>query len=205
MDASSEKVWDYVNTIAEEAHKVGFDEINFDYIRFPSDGNMQDVRYTLSDGKNRQEVLESFFKYTHARLKPQNITISADIFGMTTVTTDDLGIGQVLEKTLPYFDYVCPMVYPSHFPENWAGIANPAENPYAVIKKSMEQAVRRTEAMGESKEKLRPWLQDFDLGATYTPELVEAQITAIYELGLDSWLMWDPRNTYTIEAFKIKN
>lgn len=205
MDASSEKVWDYVNTIAEESYKIGFDEINFDYIRFPSDGNMKDIKYTLSEGKSRQDVLESFFKYTHDRLKPQGIIISADIFGMTTVNTDDLGIGQVLEKTLPYFDYVCPMVYPSHFPKGWAGISDPAASPYEVIKKSMGKAIERTEAIGESKEKLRPWLQDFNLGATYTSSLVESQITATYDLGLDSWLMWDPRNVYTIQAFKKPN
>lgn len=202
MDASSERVWDYVNTIAEESYKIGFDEINFDYIRFPSDGNMQDVKYTLSEGKSRSEVLESFFKYTHDRLKPQGIPISADIFGMTTVNTDDLGIGQVLEKTLPYFDFVCPMVYPSHFPSGWNGLPNPAEEPYKVIQYSMGKAVERAKALGEDPQKLRPWLQDFDLGATYTKELVSSQIDATYELGLDSWLMWDPRNTYTIDAFK---
>jgi len=202
IDASSEKVWDYVNIIAEESYKLGFDEINFDYIRFPSDGNMKDVLYTLSEGKNRSEVLESFFKYTHDRLSPQGIIISADIFGMTAVNTDDLGIGQILEKTIPYFDFVCPMVYPSHFPNGWAGIPNPAEEPYKVIHKSMESAVNRVIAMGEDPKKLRPWLQDFNLGATYTKELVEAQITATYDVGLVSWLMWDPRNTYTISAFK---
>lgn len=204
MNASSEKVWDYVNIIAEESYKIGFDEINFDYIRFPSDGNMKDISYTLQEGKTKQDTLEDFFKYTHERLKPKGIIISADIFGMTTVNTDDLGIGQVLEKTLPYFDYVCPMVYPSHFPKSWANLENPAENPYEVIKISMGKAIERTEAIGESREKLRPWLQDFDLGAKYTPELVEAQISATYDLGLDSWLMWDPRNTYTISAFKEK-
>jgi hypothetical protein len=202
MDASSERVWDYVNTIAEESYKVGFDEINFDYIRFPSDGNMKDVLYTMSQGKQKPEVLESFFKYTSERLRPQGIVISADIFGMTTVNQDDLGIGQVLEKTIPYFDYVCPMVYPSHFPSGWANLSNPAENPYEVIKKSMGKAVERVVAMGEDPDKLRPWLQDFDLGATYTKELVEDQIDATYELGLDSWLMWDPRNTYTISAYR---
>jgi hypothetical protein len=204
MNASSEKVWEYVNIIAEESYKLGFDEINFDYIRFPSDGNMKDIQYNLKEGKTKQDTLEDFFKYTSDRLRPQGIIISADIFGMTTVNTDDLGIGQVLEKTLPYFDYVCPMVYPSHFPENWANLENPAENPYEVIKISMGKAVERTEAMGESKEKLRPWLQDFDLGAVYSPELVEAQIRATYELGLDSWLMWDPRNSYTFNALKEK-
>lgn len=202
MDASSEKVWDYVATIAEESYKVGFDEINFDYIRFPSDGNMKDIHYTLSQGKFRPDVLEDFFKYLHDRLKPQGIVISADIFGMTTVNTDDLGIGQVLEKTIPYFDFVCPMVYPSHFPNGWAGIENPASEPYLVIKKSMGKAVERVIAMGEDPKKLRPWLQDFDLGADYTEDLVRAQLTATYDVGLDSWLMWDPRNTYTINAYK---
>lgn len=201
MDASSEKVWDYVNIIAEESHKIGFDEINFDYIRFPSDGNMADMKLVLSDGKNKADVLESFFKYTHDRLSPQNITISADIFGMTAVNTDDLGIGQILERTMPYFDYVSPMVYPSHFPKGWAGIENPAADPYLVIKKSMGKAVERVVAMGEDPQKLRPWLQDFNMGATYTHELVQAQIQATYDVGLDSWLMWDPRNTYTISAF----
>lgn len=204
MNVSSEKVWDYANTIAEESYKVGFDEINFDYIRFPSDGNIQDILYTIDEGKTKQDTLEEFFKYTQDRLKPQGIIISADIFGMTAVNTDDLGIGQILEKTLPYFDYVSPMVYPSHFPKGWAGIDNPAAEPYLVIQKSMGKAVERTKAMGENPEKLRPWLQDFDLGADYTPELVEAQITATYDTGLDSWLMWDPRNTYTVEAFKEK-
>jgi len=202
MDASSERVWDYVNTIAEEAYKVGFDEINFDYIRFPSDGNMQDIKYSLSEGKHRPDVLEDFFKYTHERMSSQNIPTSADIFGMTAINTDDLGIGQVLEKTIPYFDFVCLMVYPSHFPNGWNGLANPAAEPYKVIYYSMQKAYDRVVAMGENPDKLRPWLQDFNLGADYTRELVEAQITATYDVGLDSWLMWDPRNTYTIQAFK---
>lgn len=204
MDASSERVWDYVNTIAEEAYEVGFDEINFDYIRFPSDGNMEDIKYSLSEGKHRPDVLEDFFVYTHDRLKPQNIVISADIFGMTTVNTDDLGIGQVLEQAVPHFDYICPMVYPSHFPNGWNGLSNPAAEPYKVIQYSMKKAYDRVVAMGEDPDKLRPWLQDFNLGADYTPALVEAQITATYDVGLDSWLMWDPRNTYTVQAFKQK-
>jgi hypothetical protein len=203
MYAGSERVWDYVNTIAEEAYKVGFDEINFDYIRFPSDGDMSNVYYPfMEEGETRVDILESFFAYTHGRMEKKGIPTSADIFGMTAVNTDDLGIGQVLEKAVPYFDYICPMVYPSHFPNGWHGLQNPAAEPYKVIQYSMQEAYDRVVAMGEDPDKLRPWLQDFDLGAGYTPELVEAQITATYDVGLDSWLMWDPRNTYTISAFK---
>ncbi len=120
---------------------------------------------------------------------------------MTTVNTDDLGIGQVLEKAAPHFDFIAPMIYPSHFPNNWYGIKNPAEEPYEVIKISMSKAVERLIAMGEDPDKLRPWLQDFNLGAVYTEELVRDQIQATYDVGLDSWFMWDPKNIYTRKAF----
>ncbi len=201
IDPGSKKTWDYVATLAEESYKRGFDEINFDYIRFPSDGNMREIYYPLSSGKVKSEVMESFFQYIYERLEPQNIVTSADIFGMTAVNTDDLGIGQILEKTVPYFDYISPMVYPSHFPSGWAGISDPAGEPYAVIKKSMERAYERVVAMGEDPKKLRPWLQDFNLGAVYTSELVRAQIQALEDIGIYSWLMWSPRNVYTMSAF----
>lgn len=203
FDAGSQKVWDYVIALAEESHAVGFDEINFDYIRFPSDGNMQDIYFPISDGKVKSEVLESFFAYVDEKLRTDEspIVISADIFGMTTTNTDDLGIGQVLEKALPHFDFVAPMVYPSHYPNGWNGYKNPAEMPYEVIEASMSKAVERAQAMGEDPKKLRPWLQDFNLGATYTAEMVRAQIEATYAVGLDSWLMWDPKNIYTRKAF----
>lgn len=203
FDAGSQKVWDYVIAVARESYNVGFDEINFDYVRYPSDGNMQDIYFPLSDGAVKQDTLEKFFAYLDENLRKQDrpITTSADIFGMTTTNTDDLGIGQVLEKTLPYFDFVDPMVYPSHFPDGWSGMANPAERPYDVIHKSMAAAYARAEAMGEDTKKLRPWLQDFNLGAVYTADLVRAQIDATYDVGLDSWLMWDPKNIYTKGAF----
>ncbi len=116
---------------------------------------------------------------------------------MVTTNTDDLNIGQVLENTLPYVDFVAPMVYPSHFPPTWNGLKNPAANPYDVIHYSMGKAVERAKAMGEDPLKLRPWLQDFNLGATYTKDMVRAQIDATYDVGLTSWMMWDPANTYT--------
>ena len=202
FDAGSPKVWGYVVALAEESYRVGFDEINFDYVRFPSDGNMQDIYFPLSEGKTKPEVLESFFVHLDEKLRTDEkpIPISVDIFGMTTTNTDDLGIGQVLEKTLPYFDFVAPMVYPSHYPNTWSGIKNPAEQPYEVIKIAMAKAVERAVAMGEDPQKLRPWLQDFNLGATYTAEMVRAQIQATYDVGLDSWFIWDPKNIYTKKA-----
>lgn len=202
FDAGSTKVWDYVIALAEESYAVGFDEINFDYIRFPSDGNMKDIYYPLSEGKDKPEVLESFFKYVDSKLRSVEnpIPISVNLFGMVTTNTDDLGIGQVLEKAAPYFDFIDPMVYPSHFPNTWNGFANPADNPYEVIKITMDKSVARMEAIGEDPLKIRPWLQDFNLGATYTAEMVRAQIDATYDAGLHSWLIWDPKNVYTKKA-----
>ena len=205
FDAGSQKVWDYVISLAEESYAVGFDEINFDYIRFPSDGNMKDIYYPMSEGKDKPEVLESFFKYVDSKLRSTDnpIPISVNLFGMVTTNTDDLGIGQVLEKAAPYFDFIDPMVYPSHFPDTWHGYANPADNPYDVIKITMDTAVERLEVIGEDPTKLRPWLQDFNLGAVYTAEMVRAQIQATYDAGLDSWLIWDPKNIYTKKALLL--
>jgi len=177
--------------------------INFDYIRFPSDGNMKDIAYTWSGTRNKSEVLENFFEYLYKNLKPIGAVLSADLFGMTSTNTDDLNIGQQLEKTLPYFDFVCPMVYPSHFPATWGGYKNPAENPYGVVKTSMGKAVERLIAIGEDPLKLRPWLQDFDLGADYTKELVLDQIKATYDVGLNSWIFWNASTPVTNLTFHV--
>lgn len=143
VDVSSEPYWDYIVTLSEEAYALGFDELNYDYIRYPSDGPMADAKYV---NNNRADALENFFVYLNEKVKPLGVVMSADIFGYTTVLTDDLGIGQVLERTLPYFDYVAPMVYPSHYNKGFAGLSNPNDDPYKVIYTSMVEAVRRAEA-----------------------------------------------------------
>ncbi len=197
IDPGSKDMWKYIVLVANESYNRGFDEINFDYIRFPSDGDMKNIAYPYSQGIGKPEVMRSFFQYLREQLNDTGMIISADLFGMVTTNTDDLGIGQVLENALPYFDYVAPMVYPSHYPATWNGLKNPAEHPYEVIKLSMGPAVARATALGISPLKLRPWLQDFDLGATYTADMVRKQIQATYDVGLTSWMLWDASNTYT--------
>ncbi|MDO8482934.1 MAG: putative glycoside hydrolase [bacterium] len=223
-DPGSKDVWDHTVLISKESYAAGFDELNFDYIRFPSDGNMKDISFPFSGNKSKPEVLRGFFAYLNKELKPIGAVLSADLFGMTTTNTDDLNIGQVLEHALPYFDYIAPMVYPSHYPTNFMGFAKPAAKPYEVVKFSMDVAVKRTVAtttvvamFGEQPistttkpflyrkkafdaRKIRPWLQDFNLGATYTPEMVRAQIQATYDSGLDSWMLWNASNRYTAAA-----
>lgn len=204
LDPVNKNVHDYTLAIALDSYKNGFDEINFDYIRYPSDGNMKDINYNLAPGKTRADNIESFFKYLNTELKKvEDIPMSADLFGLTTEAKDDMGIGQVWEKAIPYFDFVCPMVYPSHYPAGHAGYKNPAAYPYEIIDRALLGAIAKTKAIGEDTSKIRPWLQDFDMGATYTKDLVRAQMKAGYKNGLISWMLWDPSNKYTPSALEL--
>jgi hypothetical protein len=196
LDAGAQPVWDYLVAIGEQSYAYGFDELNFDYIRYPSDGNLVDIAYSWSNGRTRAEVMHDFYLYLREQLASTSVPISADMFGLTTSSNDDLGIGQVLVDALPYFDYVSPMVYPSHYSKGYLGFAKPAEHPYDVVKYSMGTAVGRAIAASSSPEKLRPWLQAFDLGAIYTPAMVRAQIQATNDVGLSSWMLWDAGSIY---------
>lgn len=227
IDVSAEQYWEYITALALDAYAIGFDEINFDYIRFPSDGNMKDITYPWSKNTPKGEALEKFFAYLKDNVKPSGAVISADLFGMTTTNTDDLNIGQVLERAMPYFDYVAPMVYPSHYPPNFNGWKNPNNVPYELIKFVMSRGANRAtatttpvfhlgaERIGTStpalyikdayeRDKLRPWLQDFDYGGNYGEKEVRAQIQATYDAGLTSWMLWDPSNKYTPSALGVE-
>jgi hypothetical protein len=120
---------------------------------------------------------------------------------MVTNTTDDMGIGQVLEKAMPYFDYIAPMIYPSHYPKGFHGFANPAAKPYDIITIAMNQGVSRAVAAGFTTAKFRPWIQDFNLGSKYTAPMIEGQIRALHEQGIDSYMSWNASNIYTINGY----
>jgi len=222
VDVGAAPFHDYIIALAREAHDLGVDEINFDYIRYPSDGDMNDTVFTHSTNEMPVQ-LELFFKKLAEAVRAEQLdhmpVLSADLFGMVTTNYDDLNIGQVLERALPYFDYIAPMVYPSHYPSGFRGYKNVNERGYDIVNYSMEIAVKRTvatttkisalayERIGTStpalyakpaydKNKLRPWLQDFNYPVAYTPAMVEEQIKATYDAGLDSWMFWDPANKY---------
>jgi len=145
LDVGSKETWEYIVAITKDAYDIGFDEINFDYIRYPSDGKMSDAVYKLSTG-TKSDQLEKFFSFLHDETKKIGVVTSADLFGMTTTNTDDLNIGQVLEKALPYFDYIAPMVYPSHYPPNFNGWKNPNDHVYDLTHFVMTSAVTRVMA-----------------------------------------------------------
>lgn len=204
IDPGSREYWDYIIQISKEARKIGFDEINFDYIRFPSDGNMQDISYPWSSSTPKALVLKEFFTYLNEHLKDSGLKTSADIFGMVTTAKDDMGIGQVLENTLPYFDYVDPMVYPSHYPPTFQGFKDPEAHPYEVVRFAMQSAVDRAILATTTTNKLRPWLQDFGLRMDYGVAEVKSQIKATNDVGLSSWLLWSASNKYTQGALETK-
>jgi len=216
IDVGAKEHWDYIIELSKESYALGFDEINFDYIRYPSDGNMKDIAFTHSGANSKPEGLRKFFEYLHNELKDTGLVTSADLFGMTTTNTDDLNIGQVLENTLPYFDYVAPMVYPSHYPNGFNGWANPNNYPYELTYFVMKAGADRAELLRTAtttpaeiakrvgKHQLRTWIQDFDYGGDYGPAEVRHEINASVDAGVPSWMMWAPSNRYTKDALKTE-
>lgn len=203
VDPASREFWDYIVEIARASEQVGFDELNFDYIRYPSDGPVQYMTFPKSGkGFVKADKLEEFFVYLREHTRDLGVPISADLFGFVTEHTNDLNIGQVLERTAPHFDYIAPMVYPSHYPPGHLGYKNPASYPYEVVNFAMKSGATRLEAASTTPLKLRPWLQDFDLGADYDAAMVRKQMQATYDAGLTSWMMWDPANRYTRGAYE---
>ena len=218
VDVGAKPYWDTVVELGRESYAIGFDELNFDYIRFPSDGNMAEADYTWSQGKSKAEALEEFYRYLSEALRPTGAVLSADLFGYVTVHQDDLGIGQILERGLPYFDYIYPMVYPSHYNSGFAGVKDVNSDPYKIVYASMAPAVAREQATttrlmsfayspiaSTSPQlyakpayygKVVPWLQSFDYPVDYTPDMVAAQIKATQDAGVGSYLFWDAGNKY---------
>jgi hypothetical protein len=226
LDPGNEEVWHYLVELGKESYNIGFDEINYDYIRFPSDGNMKDIYFPASNEilvnniarpaigtstpavkSGKSIVMRSFFKYVYENFKDTGIVTSADLFGMTATNYDDLNIGQILEDAAPNFDFIAPMVYPSHYPVgflNYKSVAEVNANGYEIVNYSMKIAAERLVAIGESPLKLRPWLQDNDYPVHYTPAMVREQIQATYDAGLTSWMLCDAGNTYTQSALFVE-
>ncbi len=245
IDVGAREYWDHLILLARDSYNIGFDELNFDYVRYPSDGPMNDISFTHSKNypgdDNKQANLEEFFKYLHEKMSDEAIFAdyrhtntgrdksipwtSADLFGMTTTNYDDLSIGQVQDRAAPYFDFIAPMVYPSHYPKNAFGFENPNHYPYEIVHYAMKTGVERMqsettpmmgfqhERIGTSTpavykkptygpEKFRTWIQDFDYGGDYDVEEVKEQIQASYDAGVMSWMIWAPSNIYTRGALE---
>jgi hypothetical protein len=184
-----ERVWDYYISLATELAGLGFNEVQFDYVRFPSDGDLFNIAYPLiQPGLCRAACIGRFLEKAYAVLKPTGVTISADIFGLTAWKTDDFGVGQILEKMVPHLDVVCPMFYPSHFPRGFLGKKTPGDYPREIMARSMANIQRRTDKI------VRPWIQGF----WYTPAEITAQINGIEAEAASTWAIWNPRGGYRL-------
>ncbi len=199
VDPYSREVWDYNVSVAEEAARAGFQEIQFDYVRFPSDGNVTRCKFPNKDRRSQQEVISGFLKYARERLAKYNVFVSADLFGLTASEQGEMGIGQSIKSLAENTDFICPMVYPSHYASGEYDIKNPEANPHDIVYRSIEEFKKKVKG---AKAKIRPWLQDFTLDITYTADMVRRQIQAVEENGINEWLLWDPYCTYTESALE---
>jgi hypothetical protein len=190
------RVWEYTIALCLELIEIGIDEIQFDYIRFPTDGDLSTIEYpVILEDTSQEECIGKFLAYANSRLKPFGVVISIDIFGLTAWKTADFGVGQVLEQIIPHVDVICPMLYPSHFPENFLRLKNPGQYPHRIVKSSLEEMKKRTE------KEIRPWIQGF----WYTPEEIIAQLQGVFESDIQTWTVWNPSGRYsqTFDALEI--
>ncbi|MGQ9681230.1 MAG: putative glycoside hydrolase [Anaerolineae bacterium] len=202
-DPFRREVWEYNVALAREAIELGFDEVQFDYVRFPSDGAVGQCRYMReSTPESRVEAITGFVAYARRELDPTGAYLSADLFGLTTFDPEEKGIGQLMERLGPHLDYVSPMVYPSTYLRGMLDIADPWRSPYEVVKRSLDAAHRKTSTP------IRPWLQHFDdyhgLGICYgLPELL-AQKRAAADGGACGWMFWNIMGEYDPRAFGLE-
>ncbi|ACM05326.1 putative glycoside hydrolase [Thermomicrobium roseum] len=202
VNAYRQEVWNYNIALAVEAAAMGFDEIQLDYIRFPTDGPLQKADYGVAHtAENRTAAIGAFLRSAHEALLPTPAYLAADIFGLTMWELGDSGIGQNLEAVAGVVDYVCPMLYPSHFWSGSLGYELPNDHPYEVMRYSLENGLKR---VPEARAKFRPWLQDFSYGRgkPYGPDEVRAQIRAVYDAGLSSWMLWNADSVYQEAALE---
>ena len=186
--------------IAKEAAQAGFEEVQFDYVRFPSDGEMVNLAYGQETAPTQEDAIAGFLEYAHGELEPMGVEVSADVFGLVGMN-DYVGVGQVVSKMAPHLDVLSPMVYPSHYPAGAYGYDNPDIFPYEIVDLAMADFGTKARAVNPEIE-IRPWLQDFDYLSEYEPADVEAQMKATEEAGLKGWILWNANAEYTTEVLE---
>jgi hypothetical protein len=206
VDPFREEVWAYNIALAKEAVRRGFDEIQFDYVRFPTDGKLGAARYSRPNSKDtRLPAIASFLERARRELGPTGAFVAADLFGYTGFNENDTDIGQRIEELAPHLDYICPMVYPSGYHKGIPGHPNPVLVPYKVVHESVRLIRKRSAGTVAL---VRPWLQDFRDYAfdrrIFGVSEVQAQIRGAEEAGGVGWMLWNPRNDYTGAALRAK-
>lgn len=195
LDPYNKESWKYVVALAREAAEMGFREIQFDYVRFPSDGRLSHIVYPSRDDTPFNQVIPDFLRYARASLEEYEVEISADIFGLVPADPTGMGIGQHFESIASEVDLVCPMIYPSHYGAGNLGIADPDAAPYETVYRTLNEGLRRLKNAGLNTA-IRPWLQSFTIRHSYGAAEIRAQIQAAEDLGIHEFLLWNMGNYY---------
>jgi hypothetical protein len=191
-------LWQYDLRVADDAVRLGFREIQFDYIRFPEPyKSLPPQVFPGSGDEKKPDVLADFLRAARARLDTQGVRTTADIFGMVTSTPGALEVGQQWEHLATATDVLLPMVYPSHYPPGSFGVSRPNTEPYRVVHAAIEAARRRDAVLRLDGEHVRPWLQAFTLGPPrYGAAELKAEKRAVYDAGYEGWVLWNPGSQY---------
>jgi hypothetical protein len=207
VDAFNDSVWVYAAQLAAEAVRLGFAEVQYDYVRFPDEPESR-LASALFPGRRPGETkrmgVARNLRLLRDRTRKVGVPFTIDVFGLTTSAPTDMGIGQMWEDLVTTADVVLPMVYPSHYFRGYYSLKHPNSEPYLVIRRAMQDALKRSEPLGKTAE-IRPYLQAFTLGQPrYTSVQVREQIRAAEELGIRSWVLWNPRSAYEDGYFRPK-
>lgn len=207
--AHDRDLWEYNIEVSKEAAAAGFNEIQFDYVRFPaSNGGKLDASldYRNVKGESKPETIQNYLKYAREQLSPMGVYISADIYGLVGSVADDMALGQYWEAVSNIVDYVSPMMYPSHYANGTYGLSVPDAFPYETVYHSTKDSVARNKNI-QTPATIRPWIQDFTAPwvkgyIKYGPKQVEDQIRAMEENGVTEFMLWNAGNKYSEEALK---
>ncbi len=206
VDAYRDSVWLYSGALAREAVTLGFDEVQFDYVRFPDEPRSRmalAIFPARRAGDTQRTAVRRYVALLAQRLEDTGAPVTFDVFGLTASASGDMGIGQVWEDFSGVADVVLPMVYPSHYGAGAYGYARPNAHPYQIVRRALAEALDRSREPGAAH--IRPYLQAFTLGRRlprYTPHEIREQIRAVEELGIDSWVLWNPRSVYQRQALQ---
>ena len=198
------EVWQYHVALAREVALLGFPEIQWDYVRFPDSpiSDRERATYPGAAAQSKSDAIRAFLVYSRDGLADLDVEVTADVFGITTSASRDVGIGQIWESFIDVVDVALPMVYPSHYFTGSFGFDSPNAHPYEIVRGALRDAVRRS-AEVDGAGTIRPWLQDFSLGQPkYAAPEVRAQIQGAYDAGVEEWILWNSGSYYTEDALE---
>jgi hypothetical protein len=193
-------VWNYNIALAKEVAGRGFNEVQFDFAQFPSDGDFEDLDFGPAQaGRKRVDAIGGFLERAYNELSPLGVYVGCNVLASSALDQGDIGIGQDMKMVASHVDYICPTIYPAFFGSGYFGFPKPVEHPGEVVAQTMKAGAAR---LAGSPARIRPWLQDFSVRMQYDAPHVRAQMDAAEQNGAVGWMLWNFGNVYTAGALK---